>query len=257
MMTIRLRRLAAITAHDLRLLAKEPAIFALILVMPPILIVLIRPSLNATLASMNLEATGGALQAIPGAAVLFSMLVLSVTATASYREHAWNTWHRLELALSGTSLAVAKQIAVFLMLMLLQVYLFLVGRIAFGLGPVQSFTKLFAASFSCALILGLLSAILVATIRSLVAMQAVVNLLGLLLAGLGGVFSPAEMLPEPIASISQYTPGYWIIRVYREAFLDPAVATAPIWPLAVFIIVFAGLAFWTSSRDQDLELGYL
>jgi len=81
-----------------------------------------------------------------------------------------------------------------------------------------------------------------AAIRSITRLGAIGNALAVALAGLGGAIVPLDTMPSWATTVSPVTPGYWAVRGFQAAILDPGRVTDVVvatLALSVFAVQFA------------------
>jgi ABC-2 type transport system permease protein len=75
---------------------------------------------------------------------------------------------------------------------------------------------------------------------------------GMILGALGGAMVPGELFPEPISTISMFTPHYWAVDAFRElVFYEVGVfdILAQLVVLAAFAVVLVGVGTWGLRRS--------
>jgi ABC-2 type transport system permease protein len=154
-------------------------------------------------------------------------------------------------------IVVGKALPLYASQLLQMAVLFAAGRLLFGYRPNGSVVAL-------AVIVALFVAMLVAFGVMMVAVfatmdQALVtgNLVGMLMAGVGGAFTPASTLPGWAQAIAHATPTYWALSALRDITLRGAGLTAVWRPIAVLVAFTLGFALVTALRfrPSDAKVG--
>ena len=251
-------RSLAIARTGTRLLLADPAPLVITIIMPLLLTAFLLPSARAQLQVTGFAGASGGEQLVPGLAVMFAFLNVTLVGTLFFREHAWGTWDRLRASSASTADIVLGKILPLYVCQLLQLaVLFAAGRLLFGYHPNGSVLAL-------AVVLALFVAMLVAFGIMLVAVfatmdQALVigNLGGMVMAGLGGALAPASTLPSWAQAAAHATPAYWALRALHDITLEGA-GLARVVPamlvLAGFGVVFALVAA-LRFRAADTKVG--
>ena len=126
-----LRRSTVIASQELKLVLRDPLPLLVAIVIPIALVAFIEPAVELLFRGLG-SGELGAVQAVPGMAVMFVFMGTEVMGLGFYREHGWNTW-------TGASQLTSKEIlvgkaAVYLATNLLQLTaIFAAGIVLFGL----------------------------------------------------------------------------------------------------------------------------
>ena len=229
--------------HELRLSRRDTTIFAVLFVMPFLVLYLVAPAMRPALILQGHAAATGAEQAMPGMAVLFSNFAMAFLAFAIFREHTWMTWDRLMIApLSRVAVLSGKALLPFVLVVIQQMSLLFAAWLVFG---VSAGTGLLAyILLTCALAMFTICAglALTAWLGSLQQINSVVNIGTFALAGIGGAFGPIELMPTWMQTISVLSPNYWAISGFKAILIDHA-GVAAILPGAVILVGFAAICF--------------
>jgi len=154
-------------------------------------------------------------------------------------------------------LIVGKTAPLFVVMGLQMLVVFGAGALVFGYrinGSMPALVLLVTALVVCVLSYGVM---LVAVFRTLDQAMVIGNLLGLLMAGLGGALAPAALLPGWAQALAHVTPTYWGLRGIRDVTLSGASVADVAGPLVVLVgfsaacIVVAALKF----RPTDTKIG--
>src|SRR5881394_3880522 len=90
-----LSRSAAVARHELRLLRRDPVFLLTFTLMPLVVMAFIKPAFRYLVMAPRGRNLNGAEQAVPGAAVMFSMFLVGSVGFAFFRKYGWGTWERV------------------------------------------------------------------------------------------------------------------------------------------------------------------
>jgi ABC-2 type transport system permease protein len=242
----RTRQLIALARLQARLMWTETQPLAVLIAMPLLLVLFLRPTYRAALAREGYAGANGAEQAVPGLAVAFSFLLISYMGFEFFREHGHHTWDRLRAsALRPADLIVGKSLP-FLVLALVQYgVVFGAGALLFGLTVRGSVLALVAVCTALSVCVVGLALMMIALSRTYQQMNSISTLGAFVLAGVGGAISPLPTLPEWIRTIAHATPTYWGMRAFRDVILSGkgvGGVVAPVVVLVAFAVLFTGVA---------------
>jgi ABC-2 type transport system permease protein len=249
---VSLSRSAAIARHELRILRHDVVAPVLLVVMPLILMVFVKPAFAPALVLHGYPSANGAEQAVPGMAVMFSFFLLGTVGFTFFREHGWSTWQRLRASCASPAEIMTGKAVVPLLIAVVQfAVLFGVGGLLFDLrirGPVMALVGVGVALAICLVALGLA---VVAVCRTIMQVNAVSNIAAIGLAGIGGALTPIPALPEWARTLAPATPSYWAMRGYRSVILDGSGAVLlPVTMLLGFALLFAVVAAFRFRIDD-------
>jgi ABC-2 type transport system permease protein len=184
----------------------------------------------------------GTTHATAGAMVLFSLITLNVVGHNLLNERTWRTWDRLRATpATALELHLGKAIPFYGMLLAQQAVLLVYSAVFFGLrvhGPVPAMVGIMLAWPAAVLGIALLLAGLV---RSHGQLNTINDIGAFAVTVIGGGLTPLSALPAWIQSIAPFSPGYWAVLGYRNAFTgNDADTTLP--PVAVVLLVAAATA---------------
>jgi ABC-2 type transport system permease protein len=248
-----MRPATAVLRNEARLLRQDPVPFAVLIAMPLILMVLLSPALETTLAAEGFEGAPGAAQTAPGMACVFASFGIAIVGFTIFREHGWRTWIRLRAAGLPMAAVVAGKLAMPAALLGAQAVVLFGGAVllldlrASGSWPAVALTC--AALAAVVLTAGLAATALVATVQQL---NAITNVGAMIAGGLGGGFVPVDSLPEWIQPLAPLSPVYWAMQGYREALLEGGGVTDVAAELAV-LLAFAGVCAVVALRRLRLD----
>ena len=234
-----LARSAAIARSELRILRRDPSFVIVMIVMPLAIMAFTKGAFRAALVASGLTDANGAEQAVPGTAVLFGLFLVGNIGFTMFREHGWNTWERLRASWAHPAEILAGKVAVPLAISALQLaVLFGLGGGLLGLRVRGSMGGLVVVAAAFGLSLAGLGLALMSLCRSVMQLNAISNLAGVMLSGLGGAITPLSTLPSWARRIAPATPSYWAMRGFRDA-ISP---TGSFGPAAVSALVLLGFA---------------
>ena len=240
--------------HEFRVTARDAAPFAVV-IMIPVAMAFSRSTLGSALREVGYPHANGSEQAVPGLSILMCFMMITFVGESFFREHRWGTWERLRASsLRPWEIVLAKMLPVYLFFVVSLVFLFAIGFRFLGLpwprDPV-AMVPLVVATPICLVTLGVA---LISFSRSNMQLNAMSDIAGLVLAGLGGALVPIETLPSWMQHIAVITPPYWAMEGFRSLFLDHAGAGAVVVPTLVlmgFALGFGAFALWRFRFDDS------
>lgn len=240
---------AAVARKDLELLARDPVVPILLVVMPIVVTSVIKPTLGHVLQSQGYPHATGAEQAVPGIAVMFAIFMVAYGGQSFIREHVWATWPRLRaMPIRPAEIMVGKVLPILLVLCLQQALLFAAGAALFGLdvrGPL--YAVLIVDAFYVVWVLAFILAT-VTFCRTFQQVLAVSNLGAMVLGALGGALTSIAALPEWAEAVSPATPTYWAMNGFNDVILRGAGLYAVLPSLAVLAGSALAIALLVSWR---------
>lgn len=250
-----LARSRAVAAHDLRILRRDPMPLVTLLVLPLILMAFVKPAFRDAVVAGGAVGANGAEQAVPGMTVMFSFFLVANVGFAFFREHGWNTWDRLRASHATNAEILLGKASVPLLVSLLQItVLFVVGGLLFDLHVAGSVVGLGLVSVALSLTLVALGLAVTAVCRTVMQLNAIANILALVLAGLGGALTPLSSLPGWARSVAPATPSYWAMRGYRSVILEGGDVGEVLLPVAVLLGFTAALGLVAARRLRFSEV---
>ncbi|BDR52845.1 hypothetical protein KIM372_07520 [Bombiscardovia nodaiensis] len=186
---------------------------AVIIVIPLIMIPFMLPACKDSLRAQGHLQANGSEQALPGFAILFSMFSLQMVLQLFYNEHSWHTWDRLRMSTTSLFNTVMAKLSVAFLIQVVQVaVVMLVGAAIFHYRPNGSILALTAVCLLICLTLtlfGFLNYIYSSTEEMAMSFN---NILGMLLAGIGGALSPVSGFPSWAQNLAKISPIYWAMN---------------------------------------------
>jgi ABC-2 type transport system permease protein len=252
------RRCLVIARQGTRLLLSDPAPIIVNLVMPLLLAAFFLPATRAQLRASGIADATGAEQVVPGMAVMFAFLSISLVGTLFFREHVWGTWDRLRATgIGGLDLVVGKVGPLYCCLLAQSAVFLGAGHLLFGYRPKGSLVALAAVLASFEAMLVCYGIMLVAVFATMDQALVVGNLGGMVMAGLGGALTPVNSLPHWAQVTAHFTPAYWALRALRDLTLKSATlpdVTLSIAVLLTFTVAFAAITA-LRFRSSDIKIG--
>jgi len=251
-------RSLAIARSSARLLLSDPAPTIAMTAVPLVFIPFLIPGARAQLQLAGLSNASGAEQVVPGMLVLFAFLSVQTTVMLFFREHAWGTWDRLRASAARTTDIVVGKAAPSFAAQLLQCAVVLgVSTLAYGFRITGSVPALLAVLVTFVVALTAFGVALVSVFPTMDQAMVIGNLLGMVMAGLGGAFTPIGSLPGWAQAVAHASPAAWAIDALRGVALDGAgmVDVAPalgkLLAVAAGCLILAGLRF----RPEAVKVG--
>jgi ABC-2 type transport system permease protein len=236
----------------------DPSPFIAAIAMPLLLTGFLMPAMQARMSVDGVNQANGSALLVPGLSVMFAFVSLSMVGTLFFREHAWGTWDRLRASAATTLDLLIGKVTPHFCALCAQVGLF------FAIGALLFHYRINGSILALIIIIALFAAMIVAFGTMLVAIfssmdQAVVlgNVVGFLLAGVGGALAPTSSMPGWTQTIAPYTPVYWTLRGMHDITLNRAgIADVgrPILVMAGCTVIFATIAV-LRFRPSDTKQG--
>ena len=250
-----LRNSLAVAALDLRILRRDPAPVLVMTVVPLLFVPFLMPGARAQLVDLGHPHATGAEYAVPGLAILFSLLNAQQVITGFFRESDWGTWHRLRIApVSFSGLVVGKSLTA-LAAQLLQLVVVLVGGgLLFGYRPNGSVPGLLVIAVLFSTTMVCFGMFLFALCRTENQALTLSNIVAMAMAGFGGTFGPVAALPAWMQTVAPASPAYWALDAVTAISLDSAGlrdVLAPAGVLLGFVALFLSLAALAFRRRHQ------
>jgi ABC-2 type transport system permease protein len=243
---ISLDRSAAVARTSFRIELRDPTSHLLMVAIPLIFIPFLIPSAGAQLHAEGYLNAGGAETAVPGFGVLFAFLTTQMVIDLFFHEFAWGTWERLRASAASTADVVVGKVTVAYLIQLVQLTAVLVlGALLYGYRPDGSILALALTAALLAAVLACFGVMLVALCSSRDLTMTLSNLVGMLMAGVGGAISPTSSMPAWARGLAHLSPAYWALGAVRRVSLEHAgigAVLGSLGALAVFALVFATVA---------------
>jgi ABC-2 type transport system permease protein len=248
------RRSLAIVRHDLRILKRDPAFLIIMIAMPLVMMLFLKNTFRLALRATGYPNATGAEQVVPGGIVMFSTFLMGNLAFSVFREHGYGTWERLRASPASTPELLAGKAVVPLMTLAVQsIVLFVFGVTVFGMKVPGSMLGILFVAIAHWLCLTAVGLFLLAICRSIQQVNAAANVGAMVLAGLGGAFTPLSGLPSWARHIAPATPHYWAMRGFRAMILDGKGVSAVFPSIAVLLTITIALTIFTRFRFKADE----
>lgn len=216
-------RSLAVTRASARLLLADPATSILMTTIPLVFIPFLIPGARAQLRLAGDPAATGAEHVVPGMLVLFAFLSLQTVVMLFFREHAWGTWDRLRAsAATAPDLVVGKVLPSFAAQLLQCAAVLGVSALAYRFRITGSLGALVLVMVVFVAALQAFAVMLVAVFPTLDQAMVIGNLIGMVMAGLGGAFTPVGSLPGWAQGVAHASPAAWAIDAMSRISLDAA-----------------------------------
>ena len=243
-----IRQAYLVAVNELRIFVSDPAGQIVLVVMPPIMMVFLGSGFEALF--RNIDQTGfmGSAHVVAGMCSLFSMLFAGNVSVMFFREHGWNTWYRLRISVLADGSIVAGKIVVLVLLCTTQVWMtFCIGSVLLGLSLDGLYLQILAINVVHSVTVVSIGLFLTAICRTVMQATAIAQVSAIMMGGLGGAFSPTNLLPEWVQHIAMLSPSYWMIDAYKELFSFGRIAVSNI--LILLGIAIVGFCFFFARLD--------
>jgi ABC-2 type transport system permease protein len=239
--------------HEVHVTARDAAPFAVV-IMIPVAMAFAKSTLGSALREFGYRHANGSEQVVPGLSILMCFMMITFVGESFFREHRWGTWERLRASsLSPLQITLAKLVPVYLYFVCSLILLFAIGFRFLGLPWPRDPLALLPLIFALPVCLVTLGIALISLSRSNMQLNAMADIAGLVLAGLGGALVPIETLPSWMREIAVAVPPYWAMRGFRSLFLDHSGAGAVVLPSLILIgfsAAFGSFALWRFRFDD-------
>ena len=169
----------------------------------------------------------GAEHVVPGMLVLFAFLSLQTVIMLFFREHAWGTWDRLRASSATTlDLLIGKTLPSFAAQLLQCAVVLAVSAVAYHFRISGSAWALVLVLVAFVAALQAFAVMLVAVFPTLDQAMVIGNLVGMVMAGLGGAFTPVSSLPGWAQGVAHASPAAWAIVAASDDVMCPR--TSPV-----------------------------
>lgn len=223
-------RVMLIASHETRVMATDPWVVVLLIVIPCLLLAFFADGV-----------VGGPARAVTGMAALFGFFGLSAIGLAFYRDHGWMTWDRLRTSGARPLETIAGKLAPLSIIFLGQyVVLLPLSWAVFGLpfrGSVAGAALIALTLVAVELGFGLLLSVICSGVNQL---NALTSIAALLIVGVGGALSPVDTFPAWMRAIAPLSPVYWSLRGFQTVLTEDGGFTAVLLPAGVLAAMAAG-----------------
>lgn len=243
------RHSLAVAAIDARILRKDPAPVAVMIVLPLLFVPFFAPGASAQLAAAGRTGLDGAAYAVPSLAVLFALLCVQQVIGALYRDRQWGTWDRLRASPAPRSAVLVGKSLTALGAQVAQLLVVLIGgAVLFGFRPRGDVAALILVATVFGAVMVALGLALFSLFRSDVHALVVCNIVAMVMAGLGGAFGPVAGLPTAMQGAALASPAYWAIEAMTSLSLDGGGFVEVLPTVAVLMLWTAGLIAFAALR---------
>lgn len=250
-----LRNSLAVAALDAHIVGRDPAPVPVMIVVPLLFVPFLMPGARAQLLDLGHPHATGAEYAVPGLAILFSLLNAQQVITGFFRESDWGTWHRLRIApVSFAGLLVGKSLTALAAQFLQLVVVLVGGGLLFGYRPNGSVPGLLVIAVLFSTTMVCFGMFLFAVCRTENQALTLSNIVAMAMAGFGGTFGPVAALPDWMQTVAPASPAYWALDAVTALSLDSAGlrdVLAPAGVLGGFVALFLSLAALAFRRRHQ------
>jgi len=251
-------RSAAVARTNLLLQLRDPASHLLMVLIPLVLIPFLLPTARAQLQLEGFPHATGAEQVVPGFGILFAFLSVQQVITGFFDEHVWGTWDRLRASAASTLDILVGKVSVAFAIQLAQLLAVLgLGSLLYGFRPTGSVLALLLVVVLFSAVLCCFGVMIVALASSRDLALTVANLVGMLMAGVGGALGSTTGFPAWALTLAHLSPAYWAMQAVVRISLENAgvVQVLPaLAALSAFGAVFLAIAV-LRFRVEDSKTG--
>jgi ABC-2 type transport system permease protein len=187
-------------------------------------------------------------QTVPGFSVMFTFWLAMLVATSIYVEKKeYRTWRRTLTSPASGWIIVSSRVTAYVFLGLAQMLImFTLGGIFFGIDIGWNLPALIAIFAALALVTTGFGFLMSSLIKDMAILSMVMNLMIIVMAGLGGALVPATFLPGWAEGLSAATPHYWAMDGIQEVIIAGAGLTSVATQVGA-LLVFAAVFFLLGS----------
>lgn len=249
---------AVIARNDLRILRRDSIPFVLLIVMPLVVVLFLKPAFRPVLVADGNAGATGAEHAVPAMQVMFGFYLVSQVSFGFFREHAWRTWDRLRASPATTGEILLGKMGVPVLEAVVQfAVIFGVGAALIDLHVEGSWLQLIVVGAAFSICLVTMGLAVTAICRTVMQVNAITNIAALMLSGLGGALVPESVLPGWAKFVSPVVPSHWAMHGYQHAILGKGDGIAvPVVVLLGFAAVFAAVAA-RGLRFEERKTGFV
>ncbi|GAF41950.1 multidrug ABC transporter permease [Agrilactobacillus composti DSM 18527 = JCM 14202] len=218
---MKMKQILAVVKLNSRLQLADPTVQFIMILVPLIMAPFMLPAAKTQLIVQGYSHATGAEQVIPGLAILFSFFSVQLIIQMFFDETAWNTWNRQQVsATSLTEIITGKALVAYLIQLFQLTAVLLISGFLFKFQPNGNWWALITVIMSFAVALTFFGILLVSWAKSANVALALSNLLGILMAGLGGSLSPTSTFPHWAKMLAKIDPAYWALSAIKKICLD-------------------------------------
>jgi ABC-2 type transport system permease protein len=187
-------------------------------------------------------------QASSGELVNWVLFALLTTATGLALERRLGLIKRLNTTgARGTEIFGGKLLAMLVITFVQQLFLVILGQLAFGVDYFSSPLALLAVMVSLSVLASSMGLLIASVFRSEQAVIATTVIAAMLLAVLAGAWFPLDITSSAFSSVAHFLPGAWVVDSLHGIILKSWGITEILRPMGfvwIWIVVFFGLAVW-------------
>jgi ABC-2 type transport system permease protein len=177
--------------------------------------------------------------------ILFSLLSIAISVVAERRS---GVLRRLSITRSTPGQVMAgKALAMVIITLVQQVFLILLGRLAFGVDYFRSPLALLLVVISLSVLAASIGLLIASVFKTEQAVVATTVICAMLLAALGGAWFPLDVTSAGFSQVAHILPTAWVIDAFHGIILEGWSAEQVLFPLAIvwaWIIVVLAVAVW-------------
>ncbi|KRL12417.1 ABC transporter permease [Schleiferilactobacillus perolens] len=235
---MKIKQILSVVKLNGRLQLAEPTVKIILMLIPLIMTPFMLPAAKIQLVAQGYTHANGSEQVIPGLAVLLSFFSIQLIIQMFFDETTWNTWDRQQVSATSLGEIITGKVLIAYLIQFVQISVVLllsVWLFHFHLnGSWPAFIVVIMA-FSAALTF--FGTLLVSWTHSANIAISLSNLLGMLMAGLGGSLSPTSTFPHWAKVLAKIDPAYWALSAIKKISLDHAGLTTINQSLVVLLIM--------------------
>jgi ABC-2 type transport system permease protein len=206
-----INRAGALVRYNALLRLRDPSQLISYLVAPMVFMVMFQPLYTRALGY-------GAVQAVTGQLMMFSVFAMSIVGNAIFVEREWRTWDRLRASRAARAeLLIGKAVPVFIVLIIQQSVLIVFGWLVVGMHFPRSLPLLALAMVVWGFTLLGLGSLLATVARSRADLFVACDVGALIISAIGGALLPISLMPGWAQAITPFSPGTWGLKMLRSA----------------------------------------
>ncbi len=187
-------------------------------------------------------------QTVPGFSVMFTFWLAMLVAASIYIEKKeYRTWRRTLVSPARTWTIISSRVLAYVCLGLAQMtVMFVLGAIFFGIDVGWNLPALIVIFTALALVTTGFGFLMSSLIKDMAMLSMVMNLMIIVMAGLGGALIPTAFLPSWAEPFSVMTPHYWAMNGIQEVIILGN-GVAEVYPQVLALLAFAAAFFALGS----------
>ncbi|KRL01150.1 ABC transporter permease [Liquorilactobacillus capillatus] len=248
---MKINQILAVIKLNSRLQLADPTVQFIMVLVPLVMAPFMLPAAKIQLVTEGYLHANGSEQVIPGLAILFSFFSLQLIIQMFFDESNWNTWDRQQVSATSLPEIIFGKIFVSYLVQLFQlVTVVVLSIVLFKFYINGSWVAFIAIIFSFAATLTFFGTLLISWTKSAVMALSLSNLLGILMAGLGGSLSPIDSFPHWAKLIAKVDPAYWALTAIKDISLNHGNlhsvyhSLLALWCMAIILCVLSLIGFY-------------